>query len=424
MGSISYKNICSYAVSLQNGNWSINLTNKHAGKNLTHTLVNSVARPGRYGAGRGGLGLSLLVKRTANGKWSKSWSQRIRIKGELATFGLGSFPVVTLAMAREKALDNARRVHQGEDIREPGPTVPTVAEAFEQVIALRSPAWKGSHTKNNWYTSLQYCKPISSKPITEVKSSDVLKLLSPLWHDKHKTAREVRSNLYTVMQWAITVGIRATNPADPSVTGNLGKHPPSVRHKSLNHPLLGNALATVRDADTWWAEKYCLLFIAFTSVRSSEAREATWDEIDLDKATWTIPATRMKAEIEHKVPLSHQAMQILAHARNQSNGSNGKIFPPQRGGQYIHAARLSRLLTKLAIPAVPHGFRASFRNWAGGRPDIAQPAAEMVLAHTPTEAVVKAYMTDDFFKLRQPIMQEWADYLTETMGPVISTTRT
>ena len=104
--------------------------------------------------------------------------------------------------------------------------------------------------------------------------------------------------------------------------------------------------------------------------------------------------------------------------------SNGTIFPPQRGGQYIHSARLSKLVTKLAIPAVPHGFRASFRKWAGGRPLIPQPAAEMVLAHTPTEAVVKAYMTDDFFELRQPIMQEWADYLTETMGPVISTTRT
>ena len=397
------------------------MTNKHAGKNLTHTLVKSVARPGRYGAGRGGLGLSLLVKRTANGKWSKSWSQRIRIKGELATFGLGSFPVVTLAMAREKALDNARRVHQGEDIREPGPTVPTVAEAFEQVIALRSPAWKGSRTKNNWYTSLRYCKPISSKPITEVKSDHVLKILAPLWHDKHKTAREVRSNLFTVMQWAITVGIRTNNPADPSVTGNLGKHPPSVRHKSLDHSLLGSALAMVRDADTWWAVKSCLLFIAFTGVRSGEAREATWDEIDLDKATWTIPATRMKAGIRHKVPLSDQAMQILAHVRNLSNGT---IFPPQRGGQYIPSSGLSKLLTKLAIPAVPHGSRASFRNWAGGRPEIAQPAAEMVLAHTQTEAVLKAYMTDDFFKLRQPLMQEWADYLTETMGPVISTTRT
>ena len=234
----------------------------------------------------------------------------------------------------------------------------------------------------------------------------------------------MRSNLCTVMQWAITNGIRATNPADPSVTGNLGKHPPSVRHKSLDHSLLGSALAIVRDADIWWAEKCCLLFIAFTGVRSGEAREATWDEIDLDKATWTIPATRMKAGIQHKVPLSDQAMQILAHVRNLSNGSNGTIFPPQRGGQYIPSVGLSRLLTKLAIPAVPHGLRASFRNWAGGRPDIAQPAAEMVLAHTPTEPVVKAYMTDDFFEHRQPIMQEWADYLTETMGPVISTTGT
>ena len=398
------------------------MTNKHAGKNLTHTLVNSVAQPGRYGAGRGGLGLSLLVKRTANGKWSKSWSQRIRINGELATFGLGSFPVVTLAMAREKALDNARRVAQGEDIREPTQPVLTVAEAFEQVIALRSPAWKSSQTKNNWYTSLRYCKPISSKPISEVKSADVLKILAPLWHDKHKTAWEVRSNLCTVMQWAITNGIRATNPADPSVTGNLGKHPPSVRHKSLDHSLLGSALAIVRDADIWWAEKCCLLFIAFTGVRSGEAREATWDEIDLDKATWTIPATRMKAGIQHKVPLSDQAMQILAHVRNLSNGSNGTIFPPQRGGQYIPSVGLSRLLTKLAIPAVPHGLRASFRSWTAEQAHIPQPVAYMCLAHYPTGNLVKAFMTSDLFNERQTLMQQWADYMTETMGPVIPAT--
>ena len=131
----------------------------------------------------------------------------------------------------------------------------------------------------------------------------------------------------------------------------------------------------------------------------------------------------MKAGIEHKVPLSTQAIEILLYARDQGNGSQGKIFPSQRGGKFISQGRPSRLMHKLEIPAVPHGFRSSFINWAAGhgRTHIPEAAAEMVLAHTPTEAVKKSYKTSDFFEDRVPVMQEWAEYLTETLGPVIST---
>ena len=151
---------------------------------------------------------------------------------------------------------------------------------------------------------------------------------------------------------------------------------------------------------------------------------ANWDEIHLEESTWTIPATRMKSNVEHRVPLSDQATEVLVHVRDQSDHSERRIFPPEGRGQYIRSERLSGLLRMLDIPAVPHGARSSFRNWAGGRPLIPQPAAEMVLAHIPSEAVVKAYLTGDFFEHRGPIMQEWANYLSETMGSVISTTPT
>ena len=197
----------------------------------------------------------------------------------------------------------------------------------------------------------------------------------------------------------------------------------SVSQLYLDYPLLGSTLAKVRDADAWWAEKGCLLFIGFTCARSGEARLANWDEIDLDESTWTIPASHMKTDREHRVPLSTQAKELLAHAREQTDPSENRIFPLQRGAEYIRNDRLSRLLRKLEIPTVPHGFRASFMNWAVERADIARPVAEMVLAHYPTEPVMKA-MTSDFFKERQPLMQEWADFLTETMGPVIPTMQT
>ena len=390
---------------------------------LSTTYVKDLKTPGLYGDGRGGFGLRLLVKPTANGRWSKSWSQRMRIKGNITTLGLGGFPLVTLAKAREKALDNARRVSEGEDIRTPKLKVPTLNQAFDQNVALRSPGWHGNTRKDTWARHQKYCKPIGSKPVSDITSADVLNLLTPLWHTKNQTARQLRSVLSTIMEWAITNGHCHHNPARSSITKTLGKGTPVVHQPSLEHADVGRNLTLIRDANTWWARKDCLLFIAFTCVRNREARGATWDEIDLDKNIWTIPATRMqKTRSMHRVPLSTQAIEILLHARAKGNsGCQDKIFPSIHGGKFMSKSTISDLMKKLEIPAVPHGFRSSFSNWAGDKPHIADPVSEMVLAHTPSDAVKKAYRTSDFFKARQPVMQEWADYLTKTMGPVIST---
>ena len=322
------------------------MADRNSSKRLTHTAVKSIAQPGRYGDGRGGLGLSLLVKKTANGRWSKTWSQRIRINGKLVTLGLGSFPVVTLAMARETTLDNARRVAQGEDIRKPPPIIPTVAQAFEAVIGQRSRSWTGKNTETSWRRSLGFSKKIASKPVSEVTATDILNVITPLWYDKPRTARGLRSNLYTVMEWAKTNEYRNTNPAAPGVTDGLGKQPHRVSRKSLDYRLLGSSLAIVRDSDGWWSAKCCLLFTAFTCVRSGEARDANWDEINWTDSTWTIPANRMKARIKHKVPLSTQAKDLLAYALEHSNGTQETIFPPQRRGQYMDASRLSKIFKK------------------------------------------------------------------------------
>ena len=390
------------------------------GYHLTHALVKSVAKEGRHGDGRGGHGLSLLVKRAANGRWSKTWSQRIRVRNRLATLGLGAFPAVTLAMARDRALDNARRVEQGEDILRTPPPVPTVNAAFDRVIADRKKSWAGKQTVGNWHRAKQHCKPIGSKLVSEVTPKDALDLITPLWHEKTQTARDVRGRLSIVMEWSITEGFRtATNPARPSVTSSLGRQEPVTHHESLPPSQLGSALAIIRDSGGWWAVKCCLNFIAITGVRSGEARRATWDEIDLATGTWTIPASRMKARHPHIVPLSTQAKEILAYARRHGESGHRTIFPPERGGQHMNGNNLSNLMKRLEIPAVPHGSRASFINWASGHSHIPEPAAEMVLAHTPPDAVKRAYRTADFFEHRVPVMQEWSDFLTETMGPVV-----
>ena len=199
----------------------------------------------------------------------------------------------------------------------------------------------------------------------------------------------------------------------------MGRPSPSVHHKSLPPSQLGSALALIRDSGGWWAAIYCLIFVSITGVRNVEGREATWDEIDLDTSTWTIPASRMKAKNPHIVPLSTQAKEILAYARRHGESGHRTIFPPERGGQYMDTKRLSEITRSLGIPAVPHGSRSSFSNWAASQTHIPEAAAEMVLAHTPSRDVKRSYRTSDFFEHRVPVMQEWADFLSETMGPVV-----
>ena len=147
------------------------------------------------------------------------------------------------------------------------------------------------------------------------------------------------------------------------MVGHFGDQPRLVRGQFLYCHDVGNALASIRDADVWWAVKYCLMFMVFTCVRSNEARGATWDEVDLDKAEWMIPAIRMHNGVRHRVPLSTQAVEVLAYAREQGGGQ-GLIFPSRRVGKVIGAGVLSKLFLELEIPAVPNGFMTSFRNWA------------------------------------------------------------
>ena len=388
---------------------------------LTHTFIKSVTKEGRYGDGRGGFGLSVQVRKTQNGGWSKTWSQRLHIgkARQEYTPGLGSWPLVTLADARAKAFENARLVKQGIDIRQQAAHVPTVAEAFETMIALREPGWRGIRTKDSWNSSLGHCEKIASIPISEITSADVLKIITSLWHDRGPTADNVLSHLSSVMQWSITEGHRTTNPATTNITATLGKRSPTIHMKSLAYPLLGDALATIRDSDASWTTRYCLLLLALTGLRSGEARKATWDEIDFETSIWKVPADHMKARIEHKVPLSTQAKEILHHAQEQHGHSQGVIFPSKRPGKYMPSQTLSALLHRLHAQTVPHGFRSSIRTWAAEETSLPEPAAEMLLAHTPSSAIVKAYQTSDFFKHRQPAMQEWADFLTQTMGPTI-----
>ena len=349
---------------------------------LTHKWILNNAKPGRHGEGRGGNGLYIRITERPGGRITRTWCQRIRIKGRVTNLGLGSFPTISLARARAIAADNVRRVAQGEDIREPAPKTPTLNEVIDEMVTARSLREPTKKTVDDWYRLKAYCEPIGSKPVSDVTMSDILRTVEPLWIKKNRTAHDVRDFLAAAMRRAIRYGYRTDNPATSDITEDLGKPTPTVHHESLPHADVGKNLAIIRDAPVWWAVKYGLEFLAFTSVRSEKVRAAEWEQFHLesDQPTWNIPKT--KNGLPHDVPLSTHAVEILLYAEAKTGG-HGLVFPPERSAGTMDKGRFAKFMKKLHIPAVPHGFRSSFRNWAGGRADISEPVAERVLAHKP-----------------------------------------
>ena len=399
------------------------------GLRLTHTKVKNLAEPIRIGDGRGGNGLSILCKSRAGGGWSKTWSQRIRIDGRVRMIGLGAFPMVTLAEARVKAFDNARRVQAGENILAPEQVIPTLGEAFDAVISDKLPSWTGKRTESGWWRSRKYAAPICSKPISKVTVDDVKEVVQPLWHAKARTAGMVRSHLSAVMEWAIVRGYRTSNPATSKALESLGKLADSTHHPSLPYRDVGEALAKIRDADGWWAVRYGIVFLSLTGVRSGDVRGATWSEVNVDQSTWTIPAARVKGRRrDHRVPLSTQCVEILRYAKSRVGVCSPEqlVFPRERDTDVIRDSVFSDLFKSLQIPAVPHGSRSSFKDWSREsdpgeeRSRVDDDVSEMALAHSQKGKVRAAYARSDLIDLRRLAMQRWADYVAETMGPVIA----
>ena len=383
-------------------------------RQLSAAFVKTVKDAGAYGDGRGGYGLTLLVKMGA-GRVLKSWYQRIRIDGHPVNVGLGTYPVVTLADARAKALANARAVAQGQDPRQAVTSVPTLQEAADKVIALHAANWKdGGKSAAQWLASLDaYAMPrLGSRPVDRITTADVMAVLMPIWNDKRETARRVRQRLSAVMKWAVAQGYRDDNPAGDSIGAALPKNGSKTEHqRALAHSGVAGALQTIRDTNAWASTKLALESVALTACRSGEVRGAKWCEVDLEGATWTVPAERMKAGKEHRVPLSDRALGVLAEARELSDGA-GLVFPSVMGKQLTDNT-LSKLLRENNIDAVPHGFRSSFRDWCGDS-GVAREVAEACLAHVVKNQVEAAYARSDLLERRREVMQKWADYVSKT----------
>ena len=386
---------------------------------LSAAMVRTVSKSGMYSDGNG---LNLRVERSG----TKQWVQRVTIAGKRSMLGLGGYPAVSLADARELAAANQRAVKQGRDplaekrqsaaeLRRPA--VPSFSEAAERVIEMRRPTWSNAKHAAQWTSTLAtYAHPvIGRKPVDEITTGDVLAILTPIWTAKPETSSRVRQRLETVFDWVVAQGWRPDNPAGRAVTRALPRVSRMKRHHAAL-PVLAvpAALKTVRESGADMATRLAFEFLALTAARSSEARLATWREMDLQSATWKAPAERMKARREHRVPLSGRSLEILGQARELNGHDTELVFPAGRRGKALSDMTLTVLLRRLGIPAVPHGFRSSFKDWCmevrGG--DDRWFLSEAALAHNLGDSTQMAYARSDLLELRRPLMDEWAEFLS------------
>ena len=391
-------------------------------KKMTYAEAKSLKQPGFHFMGE------TLYLRIGTGE-GKSWVQRLTINGKRHDIGLGSFKLVTLAEARDRAFENrkAARIHKRDPLAEKRKArLPSFRGAAVQTHEALKPSWRnGKHTRN-WLQAMEkYVFPvIGPTQIDRLGREDVLKILTPLWTTRPETARRLRQKMRQTFRWAQAHGHIENNPAGEMIDGALPKLPAVKAHlRALPYRDVPAALGTIGQSGAGIAVKLAFRFLVLTAARAGEVRGATWEEIDLDNKTWTIPAERMKGGKVHRVPLSNPALDVLEQARILADRT-GLVFPsPQRPGKPLSDMALTKLLRDngLADRATAHGFRSSFRDWCAdtGKP---REVAEAALAHV-VGGTEGAYFRSDLFERRRGVMNQWADYVTGVKADVVELLR-
>ena len=376
---------------------------------LTNKLVRAINEPGFYGDG------NTLFLRVAPGG-SKQWVQRLTIHGRRRNIGLGGVNWVTLAEAREAALDNRRVARRGGDplAAKRQAKAPRFRDAAISTWESLRPRWRSEKAAANWLQQLERhaMKRIGDMPVNRIGREDVLAVLTPIWGKKPETARRVRRYIRTTLEWCQAHGFVESNAAGDAINGALPRMAAVKAHyEALPYREISGVLKAIESSGASTVVRLALQFLIFTAARSGEVRGAVWSEIETDRQVWRIPGKRMKAGAEHRVPLSRRAIEIIERTRALGDRSEFVFPSPVRQDRPISDATLSKLLrtTGLAGQATVHGFRSSFRDWCA---DTGQPRelAEAALAHT-VGGVEGAYFRSDLFEQRRKLMDAWAEYL-------------
>lgn len=375
------------------------------------------AQPGRHYDG-GGLILHVRKNKDTGEATSRDWHVRVTKDGKTTDYGLGGFPLVSLAEAREAAFDMRRAIKRGEAPQRRaklgGDLFETLAEEY---IKAHTPGWKNPKSADQWRSSLKaYAYPVIGKKTAQaVTTTDVLDIVRPIWQTKTETASRVRGRIEKVLDYATAHGMRSgDNPA--RWAGHLSTLlPKRTAVATVEH----HAAMDYRDLPEFWKKlavmdgsgAAALRWTILTAARSGETRGATYDELDKD-GLWIIPAERMKAGKEHRVPLTKVALAVVP---SRKDDKNNLLFPAPRGGQ-LSDMSITAVLKRMELGQFTvHGFRSTFRDWAGETTAHPREVIEHALAHQLKNKAEAAYARSDLLEKRRRLMEDWAAYVTSAM---------
>lgn len=387
------------------------------------TLMREDAKPGRHGDG-GGLYLSV------GPGGARRWVFLFRWRGKLKEMGLGSARSVSLAKARERAAGARETVAEGVNpiaARRASAAIPEFGAFAVEVVESLAPQWRNPKHREQWKATLANdAAALSHMSLDRIETEDVLGVLKPIWSDKPETASRLRGRIERVLDAAKAKGYRdGENPA--RWKGHLANLLPARQKLTRgHHPAMPYAEApefcdALKKREGVSAR--ALEFLILTAARSGEVRGARWSEMDLQKQIWTVPADRMKAGKAHRVPLTAEAVAILEAIKPLTGGEPDALVFPGTKGKPLSDMSLAAVLRRMKIPASKasvHGFRSSFRDWAGEASTFPRELAEAALAHAVGDAVERAYRRGDALEKRRRMMEAWASQLVRAPAQIIT----
>lgn len=387
----------------------------HVEKKLAAVAVGSKP-PGRHADGGG-----LYLEVEASG--ARRWLLRTVIHGRRRDIGLGSTKLVSLAEAREMAARCRKLARSGKDplVELRKGTAPDFEEAAKACHEARRGSWRNGKHQDQWISSLKaYAFPILGRiRVDLIETSHVIDVLQPIWVEKPETARRVRQRIGLVLDWAKAKGFRT----NASPTREIGRALPAHKDRQKHHAALPYSdvpgfLQNLRASGASNATKGALEFLILTASRTNETLQLTWSEVDMEHALWSVPASRMKSGRPHTVPLSDRALEILKAAKLEHSGKGEFVFEA-RSGKSLSNMSLLMAMRRMDVPAVPHGFRSSFRTWAAETTNHPREVAEACLAHVTPDKVERAYQRSDFLQRRKAMMEAWARWCCNDVAEVV-----
>lgn len=387
---------------------------------LTALGVTSKKEPGYYADGGG-----LYLRVTPSG--TKSWMFRYMLRGRAREMGLGSILDKPLAQAREEALRNRQLLLDGidpithrEGLREKATEAVrnkrTFRECAREYHATHSTGWRNPKHTKEWIASLatHVFPTFGEKDVSHVGKNDILTVLEPIWLTKHETASRLRQRIRAILDWAAARDFRTGQ--DPHLWDQITRSLPRTKDvrkpehfRACPYEQVGATLRTIRDCGASNCIKQAMEYTILTASRTGMVRMAMWEEFDLDKRRWTIPASRMKAGVEHRVPLSPRVLEILDERAKGLIKPTGLVFPTPAKKPHSDMT-FTMQLRHLKLDFTMHGFRSTFRDWAAEQTTFSPQVCEAALAHAVKDATEAAYFRSDLFEKRRELMDAWATY--------------